>query len=49
MAEQGEDKAEQKAQLERKREERGLKLRDTKARVKKYDRLKRRNKVKVSR
>lgn len=42
-----EDRAKKRAQLELEREERGLKLRDTKSRVKKYDRLKKKNKVKV--
>ena len=43
-----EERAKKRAQLELEREERGLKLRDTKSRVKKYDRLKKKNKVRVS-
>ena len=43
--------SEEQAQLEverdLEREERGLQLRDTRSRVEKYDRLKKRNKIKV--
>ena len=47
FSEEAEERAKSEAKLEQKREERGLKLGDTKQRVKKYDRLKRKNKVKV--
>jgi hypothetical protein len=47
-SEEAEEKAALKAKLEEEREERGLKLRDTHARVKKYDRLKKKNIVGVS-
>ena len=40
-------RTEQKVKLDLEREERGLKLRDTRSRVEKYDRLKKKNKVKV--
>ena len=47
FSEEAEERAKLKAQRELEREKRGLELRDTKSRVKKYDRLKKRNAVKV--
>ena len=47
MDPEAEKKAKQREQLEKEREERGLKLRDTRSRVKKYDRLKKKNRLKV--
>lgn len=47
FSEEAEVKAERAEALEEEREERGLKLRDTKSRVKKYDRLKKRTRTKV--
>lgn len=41
------EKTESNAKRELEREERGLELRDTKSRVQKYDRLKKKNKLKV--
>ena len=48
FSEEAEEKAELRAKLEEEREQRGLKLRDTETRVKKYDRLKKKNVVRVS-
>lgn len=48
MESDAEEKAKRIAQLEQQREERGLKLRDTKSRVKKYDRLRKKNKLKAN-
>lgn len=48
FSEEAEEKAELKVKVEEEREQRGLKLRDTETRVKKYDRLKKRNVVRVS-
>ena len=48
FSEEAEEKAELRAKLEEEREQRGLKLRDTEIRVKKYDRLKKKNVVRVS-
>ena len=47
FSEVAEEKAKVSAERERTREDRALKLRDTRSRVRKYDRLKKRNAVKV--
>ena len=47
FSKEAEVRAEHKVKLDREREQRGLALGDTKARVKKYDRLKKKNKIKV--
>lgn len=47
FSEEAEVKAGLTAKQEEEREERGLQLRDTKSRVKKYDRLKKKNRIKV--
>lgn len=47
FSEEAEEKAKVSAERERAREDRALKLRDTRSRVRKYDRLRKRNAVKV--
>lgn len=48
FSEEAETRAEEQSKREKEREERALKLRDTKSRVKKYDRLRKTNKTKVT-
>ncbi len=48
FSEEAEVQAEVKAKRETEREQRGLDLRDTRSRVKKYDRLVKKNRLKVS-
>ena len=47
-SEEAEVKTERGVELEEEREERGLQLRDTRTRVKKYDRLKKKTRTKVT-